>query len=241
MLRREIITTDNIVYGVRASRLLEPAKLATAFETVEEAVKIGLKDEWSDEPENRDAMLKDFVKLLRLKGIGYCQLTDRKEWHEVRSMYVADCPGDVTRREYLGHGVWAFKACTTVLDLYTMRPYGDIALQMEQCFMHRAMEIVKSITRARTWGIHVDGLFLDDGSFEMNVLEDILAKHTYPSGKEMFQIKDAPGSSLPMWPRRAVLTWTWEASTGDFWWSLMLETGIHRTSSSSRSLPTREA
>jgi hypothetical protein len=48
----------------------------------------------------------------------------------------------------------------------------------------------------------VDGLFLDDGSFEMNVLEDVLVKHTYPSGKEMFQIKDAPGSALPSWPRR---------------------------------------
>ena len=45
MLRCGIVTTDNIVYGVRASRLLEPEKLATAFETVEEAVKIGLKDE----------------------------------------------------------------------------------------------------------------------------------------------------------------------------------------------------
>jgi hypothetical protein len=36
----------------------------------------------------------------------------------------------------------------------------------------------------------------------MNVLKDILVKHTYPSGKEMFQIKDASGQSLPSWPRR---------------------------------------
>jgi hypothetical protein len=203
LVKQGIVENDHIVYGIRASRHLEPAKLGMAFEKVKEAAEKALKDEWSEcDEEGRKELLADFVKLLRLSWIGLCQATERLEWHEVRSMYVADSPGEVKRREYLGHGVWSFKSCTQVVDLCNMRPYGDIALQMEQCFMHRAMEIMKSIPRARTWGVHVDGLFLDKESFDMNVLEDILVKHTYPSGKEMFQIKDAPGSSLPMWPRR---------------------------------------
>ena len=204
MLRGGIITTDNVVYGVRASRLLEPVKLAEAFETIQKAAETGLKDEWSDQPEDREMLLKDFVKLLRLSWIGFCQLTERLEWHEVRSMFVEDNPGNVTRREYLGHGVWAFKACTNVVDLYTMRPYGDIALQMEQCFVHRAMEIMKSIPQAITWGIHVDGLVIDDSSFDLKILEDLLEKpqNRYPSGKPMFQLKPEGGNSLPVWKRR---------------------------------------
>ena len=214
MLRCGVITTDNIVYGVRASRLLEPAKLGQAFQTVEEAIRIALKDhEWNDvgldwpaeeRKEYREGLLKDFIKLLRLKWIGFCQLTERREWHEVRSMYVADCPGDVTRREYLGHGVWAFKACTTIVDLYTMRPYGDIALQMEQCVMHRAMQLAKSVRGLKTLGIHVDGLFLDEDSFSRSDLEALLEKpeNRYPSGRQMFQLKDAAGTSLPTWKCR---------------------------------------
>jgi len=39
MLRKGIISNDNIVYAVRASRHLSPARLAEAFNTIDEAVK----------------------------------------------------------------------------------------------------------------------------------------------------------------------------------------------------------
>jgi hypothetical protein len=62
LLRNDIICNDNIVYGVRASRHLEPAKLGEAFETIKQAAQKGLKEEWSDE--DREDLLNDFVKLL---------------------------------------------------------------------------------------------------------------------------------------------------------------------------------
>ena len=88
--------------------------------------------------------------------------------------------------------------------------------------MHRAMEIMKSIPRSRTWGIHVDGLFLDDKSFDLNVLKDILVKHRYPSGQEMFQIKDASGTSLPVWRRRYEER-SLNLDLGDLKWRFLVE------------------
>ena len=200
MLRKGIICNDNIVYAVRASRHLSPARLDEAFKTIDEAIKkvsviITKTDVYQ--------LDRDFPKLLRLGWIGLCQVTERLEWHVVKSMYVSDAPGNVSRREYLGHGVWNFKSCTHIVDLHTMRPYGEIALQMEQVFVHQAMELMKKVPRAMTLGVHVDGLFVrlqrDESKDVYNQLMDAAV---YPSGQKMFHEKFVPAKSFPTWRRR---------------------------------------
>jgi len=171
MLKQGILCNDNLVYGVRASRHLAPSKLADAFDTIGRVTEL-----YED----------DANKLMRLALLGLWQSTERREWHEVKSMYVSDCPGDATRREYLGRGVWSFKCCTTIVDLKTMRPFGEIALQMEQVFMHRAMELMKKIPRAMTLGIHVDGLFVRVKKEDEPALKELMDTALYPSGQKMF-------------------------------------------------------
>jgi hypothetical protein len=232
MLRKGIIGNDNIVYAVRASRHSSPARLAEAFETIDEAVekvRVEVSKEvlkWNGEKDEKVTIEKlylldtqAFRKLLRLSWIGLCQVTERLEWHVVKSMYVSDAPGNVLRREYLGHGVWNFKSCTHIVDLHTMRPYGEIALQMEQVFMHRAMELMKKLPKALTLGVHVDGLFVhlqrDNDSREVSVSS--WTPPSTPAGRRCFRrsgSRRSPFLGGDAATRTAASRWTSGASLG---------------------------
>ena len=73
--------------------------------------------------------------------------------------------------------------------------------------MHRAMELLKSFPRAKTLGIHVDGVVIDRSQRDdipddfLEDIADLVQKQRYPSGKQMFQLKDESGTSLPTWKR----------------------------------------
>ena len=110
MLQRGVITLDNLVYGVKASRRLPPAVLKAAFENVKNAIKEAfvyeddlkyLEDpdeefrEWmrkSNEEDMQDA-LDAVLKRAFLSWWGRCNITESVSWSEVRSMYADDVKG----------------------------------------------------------------------------------------------------------------------------------------------------
>ena len=53
--------------------------------------------------------------------------------------------GVVKKRQYLGDGLWSFLCCQEIVSLYSLRPIGQIALDMELCYVCRALHILETI------------------------------------------------------------------------------------------------
>ena len=112
MLRAEIITSDNLCYGLRGSVRRKPSELKAVFETLKKAADPILQEELEQfqelktqcelagEEVPKDPLfikdaddIKRFHKLVVLSWIGLCNITERLSWNEVQSMYADDVVG----------------------------------------------------------------------------------------------------------------------------------------------------
>ena len=75
------------------------------------------------------------------------------------------------------------------MSLTSLRPIGQIALDMEACYVHRAHTVLTNL-RIRSIGWHVDGVYCLplERAFKDN-LDKTLEDERYPSGAPMFKIK----------------------------------------------------
>jgi hypothetical protein len=223
MLNTGVITLDNIVYGLKASRRMSPDTLKAAYEKVKTAFAkafvydqdLTYIDEFPAEDqeyfrnyhkEQAEEELQALQKRGFLSWLGRCGIVESLSWAETKSMYVEDAAGVVRKREYVGDGVWKFKTATELLDLRSMRPYNDIAIQIEQCMIDRARRILERPPLSHlvvTYAWHVDAVYFTETNFDTDAaLEEALAKHKYPSGAPMFKIKEALRSTAPSWKQR---------------------------------------
>ena len=204
MLTVGAISKDNLVYGIKASRRLPTATLAAAFEVVRAAMWDAML------PEIEEGLIfeeeaQGIMKRAILSWIGLCNSTERKSWSEVRSIYAEDAKAPVHRRKYLGDGIWRFTSCTELLDTSSMRPFGEIALQMEHVFLDKGRRILQRFEKLgviRSYGCHVDGIFYHNTGYSLDPIEGANEKVLYPSGEAMFKVKKEKRHKIPTWKQR---------------------------------------
>ena len=70
------------------------------------------------------------VRRAILSWVGLCNSTERQSWREGHSVYAEDSADQATRRKYIGEGTCQFKCCTELFDTCSLRPTGQISLDM---------------------------------------------------------------------------------------------------------------
>ena len=85
-----------------------------------------------------------------------------------------------------------------------MRPYGQMALDMEHCFVDRGRRLLNKFksTVIRSYGCHVDGIFYHHLGYNLDPVEDAIENVRYPSGQRMFKVKKEPRHKIPDWQQR---------------------------------------
>ena len=91
MLKTGCVTADNLVYGIRPSRKLNPKLLHEAFDTIHSVMDLAMEAHEKDEELVAD--LGALKTRAVLSTIGLWNNTERLAWNVVRSQYVEDCPG----------------------------------------------------------------------------------------------------------------------------------------------------
>jgi hypothetical protein len=100
-------------------------------------------------------------------------------------------------------GSFIFTCSTELVGLFSMAPWGRIALDVEQM---RVAQATKSIQEypvdLKIVGAHVDGVFLLMHSLEATkISDDLVQEHKFEDGSPMFQIKNEPAHKDPTWPQ----------------------------------------
>jgi ribosomal protein L37AE/L43A len=225
MLRTGAITRDNLVYGLKATRHVDPAVLHGAFETMRGCMKQAFEEELAAdnvEPDGTEEAQCSFaVKTFILSMIGLMNSTERLKWKEVRSTTADDCRGPVKRRKYIGDGIWQFKICTKLVTTGSYRPIGQIALNMERVRCDQMRRALNHMPGVVTYSHKVDDTALHLTGFEDPVAAFVeSARH--PDGTPIFRMKDERSNRMPRSAEQLVLT-DGDVKVSDFQWRILRE------------------
>jgi hypothetical protein len=156
--------------GLRATRHIPGAELAAHIETL---ASIAPSDK--------------FMKQGILSAIGLWNATSQCIYRKIQSEYQIDAGPGVRSRRQLPDGGFEWTACEEVVDLYSMAPWGRIALDVEQLRVAQAIDLLKN---CKVLGAHVDGVFFEGPRISIPL---------FPDGSPMFQLKEEPVCKLPTW------------------------------------------
>jgi hypothetical protein len=196
LLQNDRIPVGACRAGLRATRHVPSDVLTKHFATLEAACE---DISFECAPERHKKVLEGFQKRGILSMIGLWNCTSQHAWKQIRSNYQVDAGNGVRGRKQLPDGTFMWTASTELVDLYSMAPWGRIALDVEQLRIAQAMAALeKQSQHIRVAGAHVDGVFFLVHTFDwMQVEDEILDANKFPDGKRMFQIKDEPSYKVP--------------------------------------------
>ena len=104
-----------------------------------------------------------------------------------------------------------------------MAPWGQIALENEQMFVHKARCEIERHPQLQLVGEHVDcAFFLRPLMDESGVTDKLLESHAFPSGEPMFHLKQEPVCKVPTWPQKQN-KWTQQIRLEKPVWKVVLE------------------
>jgi hypothetical protein len=96
--------------------------------------------------------LRAFQKQGILSMVGLWNQSQQYSYKTVRSDYQIDAAGAKLRRQ-LDDGSFLWTCCGTIVDLYSMAPWGRIALDVEQLRVAQALDFLKKSSLPRkSWG-----------------------------------------------------------------------------------------
>jgi hypothetical protein len=195
--------------GLRASRHIAPSTLKAHLDVIEatwdEAIPVE-NEEWA-------GVLMAQQKHTTLSLIGIMNATRSTQWSVTRSTYQDDAVhslGHIDRiRSVPGTEGCAFDfyAETTMVSNTSLRPIGQIALDMEHVRVAMAYVLVESFRHsARVLAVVVDGLFIlppatkeFPDAFEEDLLDTL---PRFADGAPMFKLKREPSYKVPTWDNR---------------------------------------
>ena len=152
MLDKRVITFDDIVYGLKASRWVAPEVLRNAFETMKDLVFKAWSPDWQTERFTVKGAQKTFV----LACIGTMNRPPATEWTVRRSAEACDVPGaTVVTIDLDKKKLPLRKVQRRVYDNRTALPIGLIALQKEVCAVDFAARCVRRL------GMKIHGMVVD--------------------------------------------------------------------------------
>ena len=193
LLEHHIVEPQHCLAGLRATRHVPSETLVKHFESLK-AVCEHLAFE--SEP-----FMRAFQKRGILSMIGIWNATSQHAWKQTRSNYQVDAGHGLARRRQLDDGTFLWTTSTELIDLYSMAPWGRIALDVEQLRIAQAMRTLSQYTdEIRVAGAHVDGVFFLTQSFEASRLYlEIEQENKFPDGSPMFHLKSEPACKVPTW------------------------------------------
>ena len=141
--------------------------------------------------------IKNAQKAAILSCIGLWNSIDQFQWKSVKSTYESDAGGPVQRRRELDDGVFQFTWCVDLVGLRSMRPIGQIALDMEQVRIAEILDIMKSCENdVRRLGAVVDCVYFEAKTLS-NRVHEAIQDATLASGAPKFKIKNEDAFRSP--------------------------------------------
>ena len=197
MLEKGLINQEDCKAMLRATRHVSGETLQRQLSTIEEVYSHLLFPS--------EKKRKDFVKGCVLSAIGLWNSTKQFSYKQVQSYYEIDAGRGVKQRKRMEDGSFVFTAFTELVGLYSMAPWGRIALDVEQMRIAQAIEAAsQNPEHVEVVGAHVDGVFLTCHSIDPVAICDwLVAQHKFADGEPVFQIKDEPVCKVPTWPQDA--------------------------------------
>jgi energy-coupling factor transporter ATP-binding protein EcfA2 len=116
--------------------------------------------------------------------------TEQSVWKMVKSTHESDAGGPVTRRRELVDGVFECAWCVDLVGPRSMRPIGQIALDMEQVRVAEILDMMKPFEdekRLQRLGAVVDCVYYQSNEFV--ILQNEVKAAELPSGAPKFKIK----------------------------------------------------
>jgi hypothetical protein len=145
LLAKKIINESCCKAGLRATRHIPSSDLTKHIDTLAAI-----------------AGDQKFHKQGILSAIGLWNATKQCVYRKIKSEYQIDAGPGVRSRRPLPDGGFEWTACEEIVDLYSMAPWGRIALDIEQLRIAQAMDILVSGMDCRVLGAHVDGVFFEN-------------------------------------------------------------------------------
>ena len=173
---------------------------AERFERNLEVIKAVYQDAlWNCGASKADKYVKGAV----LSMIGLYNSTKQFCYKQTRGCYEIDAGAGVKSRRRMEDGSFVFTSYTEMVGLFSMAPWGRIALDVEQLRIAQATEFVRRFpVQLSIVGAHVDGVFVFSHDFDQKtILAKIEDNLTFPDGSQMFQIKNEPVCKVPTWPQ----------------------------------------
>ena len=193
LLAQKVITEAHCKASLRATRHVPSEILDKHLQT--------LKDVCEHMPFESEHQMLRFQKQGILSMIGLWNATSQHAWKQIRSNYQVDAGNGLSRRKQLDDGSYLWTTSEEIVDLYSMAPWGRIALDVEQVRIAQATATLKRFPDdLRIAGAHVDGVFFLCHSFEaVGIYSQIEDEHRFSDGSPMFHLKNEPVCKVPTW------------------------------------------
>ena len=104
-------------------------------------------------------------------------------------------------------GSFIFSTCTEIVSLFSMAPWGRIALDVEQMRVAQALETAQKFSEhVDVVGVLVDGVFIVQHT-DTDIDSQLVAQHLWPDKTPQFQLKQDPPDSVRKPMADLVPTW----------------------------------
>jgi hypothetical protein len=194
MLENGRVDARHIKAGIRATKHVSPSALNDAFKTIKALWVHVVQSSWAYRYYQPEEIPEGEVvrgqKGAILSCIGLWNSTEQSVWKKVKSTHESDAGGPVTRRRELVDGVFEFAWCVDLVGLRSMRPIGQIALDMEQVRVAEILDMMKPFEdekRLQRLGAVVDCVYYQSNEFV--ILQNEVKAAELPSGAPKFKIK----------------------------------------------------
>jgi len=205
MLERGTIRDRHCRASLTATRHVEAKTLQQHLNTIKQVYdKVHFASVSGHPPEFVRAQ---YLKRCFLSAIGLWNSTSNFQYSSCPSFFESDAGAGVVHRRRLPDGSFVWSSCTEIVSLYSMAPWGRIALDVEQMRVAQALETAEKFKdHVDVAGVLVDGVFIIQHTNE-DIDSQLVAQHLWPDGTPQFQLKQDPPSSVRKPMTDLVPTW----------------------------------
>jgi hypothetical protein len=133
-----------------------------------------------------------YLKGCFLSAIGFWNSTSNFQYHSTPSFYQGDAGPGLVQRRRVEDGSFIFSTCTEIVSLFSMAPWGRIALDVEQMRVAQALETAQKFSEhVDVVGVLVDGVFIVQYT-DADIDAQLVSQHLWPDGTPQFQLKQDP-------------------------------------------------
>ena len=202
MLKQGTVFEESCKASLRATRHVESEILQKQLDVIAKVYQHVHFYQSEDGRKTAQQVREDYIKGCFLSAIGLWNCAHSFEYKQVSSFYEIDAGAGVKQRKRLEDGSFLFTTFREKVGLFSMAPWGRIALDVEQMRIAQALETAEKFSdHVSVAGVHVDGIFLLQHT-DQDIDEQLVSQHLWPDGTPQFKLKKEPTTKVPTWPRK---------------------------------------